>query len=182
MPPYPQQKKNKKITDSWLVHFLVHFEHRKTADNIIKREGKSRNGARAERKERESECAFYRLETGLEEEQTDNPSASWERPGVAGWLVAEMRIALSRAFTSPLTSPVLSFSQWMASGRPGASGPPAAPSAPTGAGGSARPRHRKTGARTARGWCCSPRTAPTGSACRVSASGLGWVRVQKNLQ
>lgn len=65
---------------------------------------------------------------------------------------------------------ILSLSQWMASGHPGASGPRAARSAPTGAGGSAQPQRRRTGGRTARGWCCSPRTARTGSACRVSAA------------
>lgn len=114
---------------------------------------------------------IYRLEIGTEEEQADNPSALWEWPGVAGWLVPETCITFSLSFMYLLTSPVLSFSQWMASGRPGASGPPAAPSAPTGAGGSARPRLRKMGARTVRDWCCSPRTAPMGSACRVSAAG-----------
>lgn len=73
----------------------------------------------------------------------------------------------------PLTPCVLSLSQWMANGRPGASGPLVAQSVPTGAGGSAQPRPRRMEARTARDWCYSPRTAPTGSACRVSASALG---------
>ena len=97
------------------------------------------------------------------------PCQEW--PGVAGWLVPRRAsLSLGLTFMYPLTSRVLSLSQWTASGRPGASGPPAARSAPTGAGGSARPRRRRTGERTARGWCCSPRTALTGSACRVSAA------------
>lgn len=79
-------------------------------------------------------------------------------------------LSLGLTFMYPLTSHVLSLSQWMASGHPGASGLPAAQSAPTGAGGSAQPRRRRMEGRTARGWCYSPRTAPMGSACRVSAA------------
>lgn len=109
----------------------------------------------------------------------------WERPGLAGWLVPRhASLSLGLTFMYALTSRVLFLSQWTASGRPGASGPPAARSALTGAEGSARPRRRRMGGRTARGWCCSPRTAPTGSACRVSAAvmppGSGmYVAVQK---
>lgn len=61
--------------------------------------------------------------------------------------------------------------QWMARGRSGASGRPAAPSAPTGAAASALPRPPATAARTAAACCSTPKTAPTGSACTVSAWG-----------
>lgn len=97
----------------------------------------------------------------------------WERPVAASWFVPRCAsLSLGLTFMYPLTSHVLSSSQWMASGHPGASGPPVARSVPTGAGESAQPRRQRTGGRTARGWCCSPRTAPTGSACRVSASSM----------
>lgn len=74
----------------------------------------------------------------------------------------------------------LSLSQWMASGHPGASGPPVAQSAPTGAGESAQPQLPRMGGRTARGWCCSPRTARMGSACRVSALSRMWVYLENS--
>lgn len=58
--------------------------------------------------------------------------------------------------------------QWMASGQSGVSGPPVGQSAPTGGGENAALQHPKTGGRTVRAWCSSPRTAPMGCACRVS--------------
>lgn len=72
-------------------------------------------------------------------------------------------------FCSLYPSPVLSVVwQWMACGQSGVSGPPVGQSAPTGGGENAAPRHPKTGGRTVRAWCSSPRTAPMGCACRVS--------------
>lgn len=139
----PKGKKTNQNTDSQLVaHFLAHFEH------VYKKGGGSRRGMRAERKEREQSKLMILL-----------PCQEW--PGVAGCLVP-------RCASLSLTNYILSLSQWMASGHPGASGPPAARSALTGAGGSVQPQLRRMGGRTARGWCCSPRTALMGSACRVS--------------
>lgn len=59
----------------------------------------------------------------------------------------------------------------MAGGPPGASGLLVGPSAHTGAGGSAQRQPPRTEARTAMVWSCSPRTALTGSVCRVSLFG-----------
>ena len=58
--------------------------------------------------------------------------------------------------------------QWMACGQSGVSGPPVGQSAPTGGGENAALQRPKTGGRTVRAWCSSPRTAPMGCACRVS--------------
>lgn len=59
--------------------------------------------------------------------------------------------------------------QWMEHGQSGASGQPAAQSALTGAAGSAWRPHPRTEAGTAPERCWTPRTAPMGCACRVSA-------------
>lgn len=69
--------------------------------------------------------------------------------------------------------PVFGGLQWTAPGRSGASGQRAARSAPTGAAASAPPRRPATVARTAAGCCSTPKTAPTGSACRVSTGAGG---------
>lgn len=65
-------------------------------------------------------------------------------------------------------APVFGGPQWTARGRSGASGRRAAPSAPTGAAASVPPRPPATAARTAAVCCSTPKTAPMGSACRVS--------------
>lgn len=74
-----------------------------------------------------------------------------------------------RSVPSPVS--VFGGPQWTARGRSGASGRPAAPSAPTGAAASALPRPPATAARTAAACCSTPKTAPMGSACTVSAWG-----------
>lgn len=63
--------------------------------------------------------------------------------------------------------------QWTEHGPSGASGRPAAQSAHTGAAVSAWRPHPRTEAVTAAGRCLTPRTAPTGCVCRVSARESG---------
>lgn len=58
--------------------------------------------------------------------------------------------------------------QWMAGGPHGASGLHAGLSVPTGVEGNVPHQPPRTEARTATAWSCNPRTALTGSACKVS--------------
>lgn len=64
--------------------------------------------------------------------------------------------------------PCAAFLQWMEHGQSGASGQPVAQSVPIGAAESAWHPHPRTEAETAAAPCSTPRTAPTGCACRVS--------------
>lgn len=87
------------------------------------------------------------------------------------WDVTEDIIAGLISFLShPLVFFCVSLPpQWTACGQTGASGPPVGRSAPSGGGGSATTRRPRTEGGTARGWCCSLRTAPTASVCKVSS-------------
>lgn len=82
--------------------------------------------------------------------------------------VVTVSVLLSAYITARAVPP-----QWTEHGPSGASGRPAAPSARTGAAVSAWRPHPRTEAATAAGRCLTPRTAPTGCACRVSARESG---------
>lgn len=81
-------------------------------------------------------------------------------------------ISSSATSSPPPTRPALLLPglQWTACGQSGVSGRPVGWSAPTGGGGSAARRRPRTAGGTARAPTCSPRTAPTGCACRVSTA------------